>query len=99
MRSLTAPIRLPYPGEAGSRNVFRGDGFFEVDGSVSKSWALVRESKLRASYEAFNLTNSVRFDTNPNTSLDNQLTSGALGKYSAVLNRPRVQQFSLRIDF
>ncbi len=99
VRSLTAPIRLPYPGEAGSRNVFRGDGFFEVDGSVSKSWALVRESKLRASYEAFNFMNSVRFDTNPNTSLGNQLTSGALGKYSAVLNRPRVQQFSLRVDF
>ncbi len=99
VRSLTAPIRLPYPGESGSRNVFRGDGFFEVDGSVSKSWALLREAKLRASWEAFNLMNSVRFDTNPNTSLGNQLTSGSLGKYSAVLNRPRVQQFSLRVDF
>ncbi len=99
VRSLSAPIRLPYPGEAGSRNVFRGDGFFETDGSVSKSWALLRETRLRASYEAFNFTNSVRFDTNPNTSLGTQLTSGSLGKYSAVLTRPRVQQFSLRVDF
>ncbi len=99
VRSVSGPMRLPYPGEAGDRNVFRGDGFFEVDASLSKSWALYRESRLRASWETFNSTNSVRFDTNPNTSLGTQLTSGALGKYSAVLNRPRVQQFSLRVDF
>ncbi len=99
VRSPDGPMRLPYPGEAGGRNIFRGDGFFEVDASVSKSWILYRESRLSASWEAFNFTNSVRFDTNPNTSLGNQLTSGSLGKYSAVLNRPRVQQFSLRVDF
>jgi hypothetical protein len=99
IRSATGPVRLPYPGEAGDRNVFRGDGYFEVDASVSKAWTLYRESRLRASWETFNSTNSVRFDTNPNTSLGTQLTSGSLGKYSAVLNRPRVQQFSLRVDF
>ncbi len=105
VRSATGPMRIPYPGEAGGRNIFRGDGFFEVDASVSKSWSLYRESRLRASWEAFNATNSVRYNTNPNSyngsalGLDTQLTSGALGDYSAVLNRPRVQQFSLRIDF
>ena len=95
-------MRLPFPGEAGSRNVFRGDGFFEVDASLSKSWQLVRESRLRASWETFNSTNSVRFDDNPdnpNGCFGAQLTSGNLGKYAAALNRPRVQQFSLRIDF
>ncbi|WP_233581080.1 hypothetical protein [Acidipila sp. EB88] len=99
VRSSNGPMRLPYPGEAGDRNVFRGDGFFEIDASLSKTWHLYRESHLRGSWETFNSTNSVRFDTNPNTSLGTQLTSGSLGKYSAVLNRPRVQQFSLRVDF
>ena len=30
------PIRLPYPGEAGERNNFRGDGYFDIDSSLSK---------------------------------------------------------------
>lgn len=99
VKSADGPIRLPYPGEAGDRNVFRGDGFFEIDSSLAKNWKLWRESTLRFAWEGFNISNSVRFDTNPNTSLGSTLTSGNLGVYSAILTRPRVQQFSLRIDF
>jgi hypothetical protein len=33
-----SPIRLPYPGEAGQRNNFRGDGYFGIDGALSKAW-------------------------------------------------------------
>jgi hypothetical protein len=35
-----SPIRLPYPGEAGQRNAFRGDGYFDIDSSLTKNWAL-----------------------------------------------------------
>jgi hypothetical protein len=93
-----SPIRLPYPGEAGERNNFRGDGYFGIDSGLSKSWSTSERTSLKFAWEVFNVTNSVRFDTNPN-SLDNGLTTGALGIYSALLTAPRVQQFSLRFAF
>lgn len=41
------PIRIPYPGEAGERNNFRGDGYFGIDSGVSKSWSLSERHRLR----------------------------------------------------
>ena len=92
------PIRLPYPGEAGERNNFRGDGYFGVDSGLSKSWNVWERRSLKFTWEVFNVTNPVRFDTNP-LSLGNNLTTGSLGIYSATLTAPRVQQFSLRFAF
>jgi Carboxypeptidase regulatory-like domain len=92
------PIRIPYPGEAGERNNFRGDGYFGIDSGLSKSWSMSERHTLKFAWEVFNVTNSVRFDTNP-TSLGNNLTTGSLGIYSATLTTPRVQQFSLRYAF
>ncbi len=93
-----SPIRLPYPGEAGERNNFRGDGYFDVDSSLTKTWTLFRENTLSFAWDVFNVTNSVRFDTNP-LNLGDLLTSGSLGVYSSLLTTPRVQQFSLRYAF
>jgi hypothetical protein len=92
------PIRIPYPGEAGERNNFRGDGYFGVDSGLSKSWNLWEGQTLKFAWEVFNVSNSVRFDTNP-TSLGNGLTTGSLGIYNSQLTAPRVQQFSLRFTF
>jgi Carboxypeptidase regulatory-like domain len=92
------PIRLPYPGEAGERNNFRGDGYFGVDSGLSKSWNLWEGQTIQFTWQVFNVTNSVRFDTSP-SSLDNNLTTGSLGIYNALLTAPRVQQFSLRYAF
>ena len=92
------PIRLPYPGEAGERNNFRGDGYFGLDSGLSKSWRLRETQTLKFAWEVFNVTNSVRFDTNPN-SLGNGLTTGSLGIYNSLLTASRVQQFSLRLAF
>lgn len=99
------PVRLPYPGEAGQRNAFRGDGYFDVDSGLSKSWELGEHKTLKFGMEVFNLTNAVRFDTDTNgtqiysASLTNELTGGSLGYYSSTLSLPRVFQFSLRFDF
>jgi hypothetical protein len=93
------PWRLPYAGEAGNRNNFRGDGFFGIDTSLAKTWHLWSEHQLRFAWDVFNSTNSVRFDTNPNTSLDVLSTDGSMGVYSRTLTTPRVQQFSLRYSF
>lgn len=96
-------LRYPYPGEEGSRNVFRGDGYFEQDASVSKTWRVYREQSLHLSWEVFNVSNSARFDTSAVSSLgglNTQVTSGAgFGIYSSMLVQPRKQQFSLRYDF
>jgi hypothetical protein len=97
-----SPIRLPYPGEAGQRNNFRGDGYFDVDTGLTKSWKIREDMALKFAWEVFNATNSVRFDTSPVSSfggLNGQITSGTLGQYSSTLTRPRVQQFSLRYSF
>ncbi len=92
------PERLPYPGEAGQRNNFRGDGYFDVDSSLSKSWKLAEETKLKFAWEVYNVSNSVRFDDSP-LNLNAGLTSGTLGAYGATLTTYRRMQFGLRLDF
>jgi hypothetical protein len=92
-------MRNPYPGEAGQRNNFRGDGYFGADAGLSKTWKANERDSIRFAWEVFNVSNSVRFDVNPLTSLQNMTTSGEFGEYDATLTKPRVQQFSLRYSF
>jgi hypothetical protein len=94
-----SPIRLPYPGEAGNRNNFRGDGYFDIDSGLAKIFKITEGQSVKFAWEVFNVTNSARFDTNPNFSLGVTLTSGTLGNYSRTYSKPRVMQFSLRYDF
>jgi hypothetical protein len=94
-----ANLRNPYPGEAGQRNNFRGDGYFGIDASLSKVWKVNERDSLKFGWEVFNVTNSVRFDVNPLTSLQNVTSSGEFGVYDATLTKPRVQQLSLRFTF
>jgi len=95
-----APLRFPYVGEAGSRNNFRGPGYFGIDSGVAKSWTLGERMDVKFSWEVFNVTNSVRFDVNTLTSLDNGSADGSsMGVFRRTLTTPRVQQFSLRFSF
>jgi len=87
------------PGESGTRNTLRGDGFFSVDGSLSKRFTMpfAESHSLQFRWEVFNVTNTVRFDP---ASISNFLTiSGSFGKYGDVLTNPRVMQFGLRYEF
>ncbi len=96
------PVRLPYPGEAGQRNNFRGDGFFDIDTGVSKSWQMREYGALKFAWETYNTTNTVRFDP---AAIGSGLTSSNLGIASpgtnnpGLLVEPRRMQFSLRYDF
>ena len=94
-------MRFAYPGEAGSRNNFRGPGYFGIDMGLAKSWKVRERMDLKFAWEVFNLTNSVRFDTNTNTKtpLDNGSDDGSFGLYRSTLTVERVQQFSLRFGF
>jgi hypothetical protein len=93
------PMRFAYPGEAGSRNNFRGQGYFGIDMGLAKGWKIREDMSLKFAWEVFNVTNSVRFDSNTNTSLDNGSDDGSFGLYRRTLTVPRVQQFSLRFTF
>lgn len=91
-------IRLPYEGEAGTRNNFRGDGYFDIDSSLTKSWRLADLATLRFAAEVYNLTNTDRFDVSLN-GLNARSASVNLGTYSANLSTYRRMQFGLRLDF
>lgn len=91
-------IRLPYAGEAGQRNNFRGDGYFDVDSSLTKSWALGDFAKLKLAAEAYNITNSNRFDVSA-AGLNARTASTNLGNYTGSLSTYRRMQFGLRLDF
>ena len=93
-----SPVRLSYPGEAGERNNFRGDGIFGIDTGLAKTWQFKEYGALKFDWEVFNVTNSVRFNSNP-LYLGAGLTQGNLGTYSAMQNQPRRMQFGLRFDF
>jgi hypothetical protein len=92
------PLRLPYPGEAGQRNAFRGDGYFDIDSSLAKTWNLHEELKLKFAAEVYNVGNNVRFDDSP-LNLNAVLTQGTFGAYGGMLTTYRRMQFGLRLDF
>jgi len=91
-----SPVRLPYPGETGERNKFRGDGYLDLDSGLTKNWGLGRYGNLVFAWEVYNITNSNRFDP---FSIGDGLTGGNLGVASALLTTPRRMQFSLRYAF
>jgi len=87
------------PGETGSRNSLRGDGLFNIDFGLSKSFSMPWSEGhgLAFRWEVFNATNSVRFDTR-SLSLTDQAPA-TFGRYRAALTTPRVMQFLLRYQF
>ena len=86
------------PGEIGDRNNVKGDGVFNVDMNLAKTFAMPWEGHaVQFRWEVFNVSNSVRFDArNVNLSLSN---ASAFGRYAGTLGGPRVMQFALRYDF
>ncbi len=94
------PFRHDFPGESGTRNQIRGDGFATLDAGLSKSWKMPYADShlLRLRWEVFNVPNLTRFDV---ASITNSLDAGSLtfGKYSGLLTNPRVMQFALRYEF
>lgn len=76
-----ANLRDPYPGEAGQRNQFRGDGYMTWDSGLHKQVGITERFKAELAWEVFNVTNSARFDPH---SIDSGSTDGAqLGVYSS----------------
>lgn len=90
-------FRIDYPGESGTRNPLRGDGYFGLDAGLSKIFQPAERVRIRLRWDVFNVTNSVRFDVNSiSNQLDRQTTFGV---YKQTLTNPRVMQLALRVEF
>jgi hypothetical protein len=92
-------FRATYAGEAGQRNIFRGPGYFGIDGGLGKSWTLKEDKTLKFSWEVFNVTNSVRFDAAGSLPNQDLVDITGFGKFNGELTNPRVMQFALRLAF
>ncbi len=93
----------PFPGDPGSRNTLRGDGFAGLDMSLSKRWQLPAEGhSIQFRWEVFNVFNLTRFNVAAGLG-DNapslQQLPGNFGDYTGLLTQPRVMQFALRYEF
>lgn len=88
-------------GQTGQRNGIRGQGPFSIDLGVNKTFHLFnfhdQPHSLIVRAEAFNVSNSVRFDPmGANLNIANQ---NKFGQYTQTIGTPRVFQFSMRYEF
>ncbi len=98
-KTALAAFQETMAGQTGSRNTLRGDGFFNIDTGLSKNFTMPwnEKHKLQFRWEAFNVTNTVRFDPN---SANLSLTSTAkFGQLSGTLGSSRQMEFALRYTF
>ena len=91
------------PGQSGSRNTLRGDGFFDIDTGVYKTFTMPysEHHKFTIRWESYNLTNSVRFDptcggSSYGTGCASMTVSGSFGNLNTQLGAPRQMQFAGR---
>jgi hypothetical protein len=102
-----ADFQNPFPGQSGSRNVLRGDGYAGLDMALSKRWKMPWENNsLQFRWEVFNVPNLHRFNVQSGV----QTSAGCaciasiqqpqtFGAYTGLLTQPRVMQFDLRYEF
>jgi hypothetical protein len=98
-----AAFDYAYAGQAGQRDIIRGDGFFTIDMGLAKRWTMPWSERqtLQFRWEVFNLTNSVRYDVQAGL-LNGSLglgSGGSFGNYGGLLTNPRIMQFALRYEF
>jgi hypothetical protein len=92
------PFRHDFPGESGTRNTVRGQGFAGLDAGLSKRWKMPfgESHNLIFRWEVYNVPNLKRFDVQ---SITSDISSTSFGNYSGLLTNPRVMQFALRYEF
>jgi hypothetical protein len=90
---------VPLPGQSGSRNPIRGDGFIGTDMELGKVWKMPYNDNhsLRLAADMFNVFNQKRFDVQSlQLGLDH---FGSFGDYQRLLTLPRIMQFGLTYSF
>jgi hypothetical protein len=97
----------PFPGNSGSRNVVRGDGYADWDMSLTKTWKMPLEGhSIQFRWEVFNVSNLHRFNVLGGLGTQAcgciaslQQVPQSFGNYTGLLTQPRVMQFALRYEF
>jgi hypothetical protein len=95
-------FRRQLPGESGIRNLFTGDGYFNIDLSLSKAFRVgIADHRLRFRWDVFNVTNAAKFDV---ANLTNTPDTAGFGRYNGTLatcdaQAGRCMQFALRYEF
>jgi hypothetical protein len=103
--SAQQDFTIPLPGQVGSRNVLRGDGYAGLDVSLAKSWKMPYNEahRIQFRWDVFNVLNLTRFNAQGigSSSLLTSLTQSpnSFGAYTSLLTQPRVMQFALRYEF
>lgn len=96
-QAVLAAFRFALPGESGTRNPLRGDGYFSLDAGLAKSFPVTESVNFRLRWDVFNVTNSVRFNS---ISMSNRIDNpNTFGVYSSTLTDKRVMQIALRLEF
>lgn len=95
--AVLASFRQALPGESGTRNPLRGDGYYSWDAGLDKSFQLREHTQLQFRWEVFNVTNSVRFD--PHSVSVNLDYPSSFGLAGSTLTDKRVMQLSGRFEF
>ena len=92
-------ISVPLPGQSGSRNPFRGDGFLNTDFELGKVWKMPYNENHTLGFKAdmFNVFNMNRFDVQSLSLSIN--TPDSFGDYTRLLTLPRIMQFGLEYSF
>ncbi|MBZ5682825.1 MAG: carboxypeptidase-like regulatory domain-containing protein [Acidobacteriia bacterium] len=103
-----ADFQHPFPGQSGSRNVVRGDGYAGLDMALNKRWKMPMEGhSLAFRWEVFNVPNLHRFNVASGLQTGSacaciaslQQLPESFGSYTGLLTQPRVMQFALRYEF
>jgi hypothetical protein len=102
-----ADFQNPFPGQSGSRNVLRGDGYAGLDIALSKRWKMPWEShSLQFRWEVFNVPNLHRFNVQSGVQtqagcacIASMQQPQTFGDYTGLLTQPRAMQFDLRYEF
>jgi hypothetical protein len=92
-------FRPDWPGESGIRNVVIGDGMFNIDTGLSKTFNLTESKTLQFSWQTFNVTNTVRYNVRSLGNVPSLSNAQTFGNYTQTLTQPRFMQFALRLSF
>jgi len=94
-------FRFALPGEVGERNILNGDGFFTIDLSLSKSFKITGDHRLRLRADVFNLTDHVSYDVAALTMFPDRTGFGRYDGSMPVCDgmAGRCMQFALRYEF
>jgi len=92
------------PGFSGSRNVFHGPNYFNIDTGLQKAFRLSEGHRIQVRWATFNLFNTVNFDGRPNAlgnrgiNADLDIIEG-FGRLRSLAGSPRFMQFGVRYEF